>query len=136
VQELGHSWIDLLKIDIEGFEWEVLESLLSQPGPLPFTQLQVALPAPGPCLLPSLTPLVFFPKPLKKMSNTHTHTHEHKQLAGRGNQELLQQSSRSSSGNGGSSILTTPFHCFSADAPASSLCRTHRPHLLRLFEIQ
>eukprot|EP00884_Botryococcus_braunii_P008611 jgi/Botrbrau1/17751/Bobra.0127s0011.2 len=41
LKELGHTWIDVLKIDIEGFEWEVLESLLDQPGPLPFTQLQV-----------------------------------------------------------------------------------------------
>lgn len=41
VQELGHTWIDVLKIDIEGAEWKVFDALLELPGPLPFTQLQV-----------------------------------------------------------------------------------------------
>jgi hypothetical protein len=41
VQELGHNWVDVLKIDIEGAEWEVLDNLLNQTGTLPFTQLQV-----------------------------------------------------------------------------------------------
>ena len=40
-QELGHSWIDVLKMDIEGSEWGVLEQLLLERKLLPFTQLQV-----------------------------------------------------------------------------------------------
>lgn len=42
MQELGHDWVDVLKIDIEGAEWEVLDSILRTPGIAPFTQLQVA----------------------------------------------------------------------------------------------
>lgn len=41
MQELGHDWVDVLKIDIEGAEWEVLDSILRSPGIAPFTQLQV-----------------------------------------------------------------------------------------------
>ena len=39
--EIGHDWIDVLKIDIEGAEWPVLKSLLDSGDELPFTQLQV-----------------------------------------------------------------------------------------------
>lgn len=31
VQELGHSHIDILKIDIEGSEYKILDSILSAP---------------------------------------------------------------------------------------------------------
>jgi hypothetical protein len=43
MNERGHAWIDLLKIDVEGSEWEALESLVAQSGglPLPITQAQV-----------------------------------------------------------------------------------------------
>jgi hypothetical protein len=41
LQELGHAWVDVLKIDIEGGEWEVLDGILREPGVVPFTQLQV-----------------------------------------------------------------------------------------------
>ena len=41
MSDLGHRWIDVLKIDIEGSEWRALEGLLTLPGTLPFTQLQV-----------------------------------------------------------------------------------------------
>ena len=41
MEELGHAWLDVLKVDIEGFEWGVLETLVGQDEPLPFTQLQV-----------------------------------------------------------------------------------------------
>lgn len=41
MKELGHNWIDVLKIDIEGAEWEVLDSILLDPEVAPFTQLQV-----------------------------------------------------------------------------------------------
>ncbi|KAL0054009.1 hypothetical protein WJX82_002362 [Trebouxia sp. C0006] len=40
MEELNHSWIDVLKIDIEDAEWEVLEALISS-GSLHFSQLQV-----------------------------------------------------------------------------------------------
>ena len=40
MEELGHSWVDVLKVDIEGFEWGVLEALVGSDEPLPFTQLQ------------------------------------------------------------------------------------------------
>ena len=39
--ELGHSWLTVLKIDVEGSEWGALAGLLAREGPLPFTQLQV-----------------------------------------------------------------------------------------------
>ena len=39
--ELGHDWVDVLKIDIEGAEWSVLKGLLKSGEVLPFTQLQV-----------------------------------------------------------------------------------------------
>ena len=40
--ELQIHWVDLLKVDIEGAEWKVLESMLNYyNGQLPFTQLQV-----------------------------------------------------------------------------------------------
>eukprot|EP00884_Botryococcus_braunii_P008595 jgi/Botrbrau1/17737/Bobra.0127s0002.1 len=41
MQELGHTWVDVLKVDIEGSEWDFLEDILAQPGPVPFTQLQI-----------------------------------------------------------------------------------------------
>ena len=37
---LGHTWLDVLKVDVEGFEWGVLEALVGADEPLPFTQLQ------------------------------------------------------------------------------------------------
>ena len=39
--DLGHDWVDVLKIDIEGAEWAVLKALLKTGAVLPFTQLQV-----------------------------------------------------------------------------------------------
>ena len=40
--ELQIHWVDLLKVDVEGAEWKVLESTLDYyNGQLPFTQLQV-----------------------------------------------------------------------------------------------
>ena len=41
MSDLGHRWIDVLKIDIEGAEWRALEGLVAKQAPLPFTQLQV-----------------------------------------------------------------------------------------------
>eukprot|EP00884_Botryococcus_braunii_P008612 jgi/Botrbrau1/17752/Bobra.0127s0012.1 len=41
MRELGHTWVDVLKIDIEGGEWRILDHLTRQPGRFPFTQLQV-----------------------------------------------------------------------------------------------
>ena len=43
MKDNGHAWIDLLKIDVEGAEWEVLENLVAQGGgkPLPISQAQV-----------------------------------------------------------------------------------------------
>ena len=43
MKENEHAWIDLLKIDVEGAEWEALESLVAQSSgqALPITQAQV-----------------------------------------------------------------------------------------------
>lgn len=38
---LGHNWIDVLKIDVEGSEYEAFAAIAAMPGGLPFTQLQV-----------------------------------------------------------------------------------------------
>ena len=38
---LGHDWIDVLKVDVEGLEWQIMESWLAAWDVLPFTQLQV-----------------------------------------------------------------------------------------------
>lgn len=43
--ELGHSWVDMLKMDVEGAEYDVLPSLLTHYGALnqsvPVTQAQI-----------------------------------------------------------------------------------------------
>lgn len=40
--DLGHEWVDLLKIDIEGFEWELFNDFYAIHGAsLPATQLLV-----------------------------------------------------------------------------------------------
>ena len=40
--KLNISWVDLLKIDIEGSEWQALPQILaSAQGRIPFSQLQV-----------------------------------------------------------------------------------------------
>ena len=41
MKELGHKWVDVLKIDIEGNEWPVLEQMVTDKRPLMFTQMQV-----------------------------------------------------------------------------------------------
>ena len=41
VQELGHSWLDVLKVDIEGSEFEVIHHLAELQRGMPFTQLQL-----------------------------------------------------------------------------------------------
>ena len=41
MQDIGHDWIDVLKVDIEGAEWPMLKALLDSGKVLPFTQLQV-----------------------------------------------------------------------------------------------
>ena len=43
MKELGHKWVDVLKIDIEGNEWPVLEAMIADKAPLMFTQMQVGL---------------------------------------------------------------------------------------------
>jgi Methyltransferase FkbM domain len=40
-QELGHTWVDVLKVDIEGSEFEVMHHLAALNHGMPFTQLQV-----------------------------------------------------------------------------------------------
>ena len=41
---LGHEWIDVLKVDVEGLEWPIIDSWLAAWDVLPFTQLQVIAP--------------------------------------------------------------------------------------------
>ncbi|KAG0258263.1 hypothetical protein DFQ27_004737 [Actinomortierella ambigua] len=43
MQRLGHTWIDILKVDIEGFEFETFHSLMDSNDILPFSQLQIEL---------------------------------------------------------------------------------------------
>ena len=38
----GHSWIDVLKMDIEGGEWEFLEYLLQSGKPIPVGQVRIS----------------------------------------------------------------------------------------------
>ncbi|CAL6332594.1 unnamed protein product [Bathycoccus prasinos] len=39
----GHAWIDVLKIDIEGGEWNVFAKLCEEARPIPATQVQIEL---------------------------------------------------------------------------------------------
>ena len=41
--DFGHAWIDVLKIDIEGGEWNVFAKLCEEAKPIPATQIQVEL---------------------------------------------------------------------------------------------
>jgi hypothetical protein len=41
MQERGHTWIDVLKMDIEGAEWPVLNAFIEAGTPLPATQAQI-----------------------------------------------------------------------------------------------
>jgi len=47
MEENGHTWIDILKIDVEGSEYEVLKEIVSRFSgqPLPFGQLQMEIHA-------------------------------------------------------------------------------------------
>merc|ERR1712232_1163355 len=42
MSRLGHSWIDILKVDVEASEWSVFKALI-QAGTLPFSQLLIEL---------------------------------------------------------------------------------------------
>ena len=42
MQDLGHVRVDVLKMDIEGAEWDVLDAMLEK-GDLPFNQMQLEL---------------------------------------------------------------------------------------------
>lgn len=45
---LGHKWVDILKIDIEGHEWDVLSDVFAESGAqLPTTQLLIEFHWPG-----------------------------------------------------------------------------------------
>eukprot|EP00656_Telonema_subtile_P013802 TRINITY_DN17016_c0_g1_i2.p1 TRINITY_DN17016_c0_g1~~TRINITY_DN17016_c0_g1_i2.p1 ORF type:complete len:1094 (+),score=263.27 TRINITY_DN17016_c0_g1_i2:74-3355(+) len=43
MERLGHTHVDVLKIDCEGCEWEVFEALLESDSALPFSQLLIEL---------------------------------------------------------------------------------------------
>jgi hypothetical protein len=43
MNELGHKWIDVLKVDIEGGEWEVFDALFSSFSTVPVGQMQIEL---------------------------------------------------------------------------------------------
>jgi len=43
MSNLGHKWIDVLKIDIEGGEWSVFEKLFEEMKTIPVTQIQIEL---------------------------------------------------------------------------------------------
>ena len=40
-QELGHNWIDVMKIDVEGSEYDVFQQVAQSKTPMPFTQMQI-----------------------------------------------------------------------------------------------
>ena len=41
MQQLNHTWVDVLKLDIQGYEYRALWPLLSDDGNLPFSQIVV-----------------------------------------------------------------------------------------------
>lgn len=41
MEELGITWLDILKIDIEGNEWDVFLEMLEEGMTLPFTQVLI-----------------------------------------------------------------------------------------------
>ena len=41
MRERGHTWVDLLKMDIEGWEWTVLDGIIRKGSPLPVSQAQI-----------------------------------------------------------------------------------------------
>ncbi|KAF9089582.1 hypothetical protein BGX29_005007 [Mortierella sp. GBA35] len=43
MKENGHDWIDVLKIDIEGFEFAAMNAMMDQFDVLPFSQLQIEI---------------------------------------------------------------------------------------------
>jgi len=43
MSNLGHTWIDVLKIDIEGGEWNIFKKLFEDPLIIPATQIQIEL---------------------------------------------------------------------------------------------
>lgn len=44
MQENGHDWIDILKVDIEGYEYQTFDAIMDDFGDvLPFSQLQMEL---------------------------------------------------------------------------------------------
>ncbi|CAL6334017.1 unnamed protein product [Bathycoccus prasinos] len=43
MSNLGHTWIDVLKIDIEGGEWNIFKKLFEDPLMIPATQIQIEL---------------------------------------------------------------------------------------------
>ena len=43
MSNLGHTWIDVLKIDIEGGEWDIFKKLFESPQIIPATQIQIEL---------------------------------------------------------------------------------------------
>ena len=48
MDKLGHKWVDVLKIDIEGHEWDVLSDVYAKSGAqLPTTQLLIEFHWPG-----------------------------------------------------------------------------------------
>lgn len=54
MKELGHDWIDVLKVDIETHEWRIYDDLINDPRGIPATQLLTEfhfnMGAPMPCI--------------------------------------------------------------------------------------
>jgi hypothetical protein len=46
LQKLGHTWLDVFKVDIEGSEFNVFEQIASNSKRMPFTQLQIEVHQP------------------------------------------------------------------------------------------
>jgi len=41
MEELGHTWVDILKVDVDGAEWRSFEAIFDQIGTVPASQLQI-----------------------------------------------------------------------------------------------
>ncbi|KAF9206185.1 hypothetical protein BGZ59_011803 [Podila verticillata] len=74
MKENGHEWIDVLKADIEGYEYQTLDGLMDayQGSHLPFSQLQVELHlASGPNMTPDVKGFTKFKRWFERLEKMH-----------------------------------------------------------------
>ncbi|KAG0338821.1 hypothetical protein BG000_003337 [Podila horticola] len=73
MKENGHDWIDVLKADIEGYEYQTLDGLMDtyRGSHLPFSQLQIELHLVGPDLGPDVKGFTKFKRWFERMESMH-----------------------------------------------------------------